>query len=127
MERILDGTPQYSNGALTILVGQRLLELGNLRAETELGIGGGPAFADAAVELVAQVVVALAEGVAGNPGLGCQGDDRQIAQLHADTTGLLRTLNQLTAENDRLRRSHQLPAADVIPLRPRTEPAPGMY
>ncbi|MFM9540143.1 hypothetical protein [Streptomyces turgidiscabies] len=44
--------------------------------------------------------------------------NREITQIRTNTTGLIRSLNQLADENDQLREAHQLPTAEVVPLRP---------
>lgn len=45
--------------------------------------------------------------------------EKQLARLRADVPELVRVVNALTAENAELREALELPAANVIPLRPR--------
>ena len=47
--------------------------------------------------------------------------NEELARLPEDVPALVRTLNQLAAENDALRRQLQLPPPNVVPLRPQTK------
>ncbi|MGA5227284.1 hypothetical protein [Streptomyces koyangensis] len=95
MRRILDGTPQHSNGTLTIVaLAAEAQVLRNaltqrhpdLRNEFYALVRDRGATPDAELRLRAQVTQ-LKQTQANK--------SREIAQLRADTTGLVRTINQL--------------------------------
>lgn len=47
--------------------------------------------------------------------------NNELARLRENVPALVRALNQLTAENESLRRQLQLPTPNVVPLRPQTQ------
>ncbi|MFF0474397.1 hypothetical protein [Streptomyces sp. NPDC004284] len=121
MDRILNGTPQNSNGALTIValaqeagvprnaLTQRHLDLKN-EFYAKVKERGQPT--DVEVRLRKQIVK-LKELRAT--------DQAELAELRDDREALVRVVNQLTLENRQLR--HQLTAPDsivrVLPTQPR--------
>jgi hypothetical protein len=116
MTRILSGSPEHSNGALTIValaqeagaprnaLTQRHLDLKNEFYE-HIRLRG--ATSDAELRLQA-TITRLKKTVASN--------NRELLQLRADVPALVRVVNQLTAENLELRTQLEMPAANVIPL-----------
>jgi predicted nuclease with TOPRIM domain len=119
MNRILTGTPQNSNGALTIValaheagvprnaLTQRHLDLKNEFYE-HIKEKGTPS--DVEVRLRAQIVK-LKKTIANK--------NQELAQLRQDVPALVRAVNQLTLENQELREQLALPQPTVLPLHPR--------
>ncbi len=118
MDCILGGTPTHSNGALTVVARAAEAQVPrnaltqrhpDLRNEFYARVQDRGATPDVELRLRAEIA-RLKKTIANR--------NRELAQLRTDTTGLIRSLNQLTDENDQLRQAHQLPTAEVIPLRP---------
>ncbi|CAM5310357.1 hypothetical protein [Streptomyces abikoensis] len=121
MDRILTGTPQHSNGALTIValaqeagvprnaLTQRHLDLKNEFYDQVRARGQMP---DSEKRL-RQQIVKLKELRAKNA--------EELAQLRADVEGLVRVVHQLTVENRQLRTELTAPDARVrvLPTQPR--------
>ncbi|MFF7019916.1 hypothetical protein [Streptomyces klenkii] len=121
MDRILTGTPQHSNGALTIValaqeagvprnaLTQRHLDLKNEFYDQVRARGQMP---DSEKRL-RQQIVKLKELRAK--------DAEELAQLRADVEGLVRVVHQLTVENRQLRTELTAPDARVrvLPTQPR--------
>ncbi|QUW78559.1 hypothetical protein SMIR_04955 [Streptomyces mirabilis] len=118
MERILQGTPQYSSGALTIValaeeagvprnaLTQRHPDLKNDFYAQVRARGQMP---DSEIRLRKQIVK-LKELRAK--------DATELAQLRADVDHLVRAVNQLTAENRQLRGALSQPSSPVRALPP---------
>ncbi|MFF2852522.1 hypothetical protein ACFVT5_40435 [Streptomyces sp. NPDC058001] len=124
MDRILAGTPQSSSGALTIValaheagvprnaLTQRHLDLKNAFYE-RVKERGAPS--DVEVRL-RKTVVKLKKTIANK--------NKEIDQLRNDVLGLVRVVNQLTLENQRLRETLAQPAPNVVAFRNRNSPQP---
>ncbi|WP_218924338.1 hypothetical protein [Streptomyces sp. f51] len=124
MNRILDGIPQSSNGALTIValaqeagvprnaLTQRHLDLKNDFYERVKERGATP---DTEVRL-RKTIVKLKETIANK--------NEELDQLRADVPALVRTVNQLTLENQQLREALAQPASNVLAFRNRHSPHP---
>ncbi|WP_405785887.1 hypothetical protein [Streptomyces sp. NBC_01367] len=120
MDRILNGAAEHSNGALTIValaqeaevprnaLTQCHLDLKNEFYERVKERGATP---DAEARLRA-TIVKLKQTIANK--------NEELDQLRADVPALVRAVNQLTLENQRLRERLDQPAANVIPLPGRT-------
>ncbi|NUL03313.1 hypothetical protein HRW07_08675 [Streptomyces lunaelactis] len=120
MDRILTGTAEYSNGALTIValaqeaqvprnaLTQRHLGLKNEFYERVKELGATP---DVEKRLRA-TIVKLKETITNK--------NKELNQLRTDVPGLVRVVNQLTLENQQLRERLGQPAANVIPFPRRT-------
>jgi septal ring factor EnvC (AmiA/AmiB activator) len=116
MDRILVGTPERSNGALTIValaleadvprnaLTQRHLDLKNEFYERVKERGATP---DTEVHLRA-TIAKLKETIANK--------NKELAQLRADVPALVRALNQLTLENQQLRDARARPERNVVPF-----------
>ncbi len=123
MDRILDGTPQASSGALTIValaheagvprnaLTQRHLDLKNEFYERVKKRGATP---DAEARLRA-TIVRLKQTIANK--------NEELTQLHADVPALVRAVNQLTLENQQLRELLARPSSNVISIH-RRQPHP---
>ncbi|MFD5445982.1 hypothetical protein [Streptomyces tendae] len=119
MDRILDGSPERSNGALTIValaqeagvprnaLTQRHQDLRNEFYERVKERGVTP---DVEIRL-RETIVKLEETIANK--------NKEPRQLRADVPSLVRVVNQLTLENQELRRQLALPEPTVIPLQER--------
>lgn len=119
IERILSGTPQASNGALTIValaqeagvprnaLTQRHLDLKNEFYERVKERGATP---DVEARL-RQKIVKLKETISNK--------NEELAQLRADVPALVRVINQLTLENQELRETLANPRSNIIPIRGR--------
>lgn len=119
MERILAGTAENSNGALTIValaheagvsrnaLTQRHTDLKN-EFYTRVRERGGPSEVE---DRLRKTTARLKNTIANK--------NTELEQLRADVPALVRTINVLTLENQQLRqaREHNLPT--VIPLRDR--------
>jgi septal ring factor EnvC (AmiA/AmiB activator) len=116
MARILNGTPQHSNGALTIValaheaqvprnaLTQRHTDLKNDFYQ-QVRERGGPS----EVEDRLRKTISKLQATSDNK-------TRELNQLRADVPALVRVINQLTIENQQLRaKLAELPAA-VIPI-----------
>lgn len=120
MERIFDGTPLCSTGALTIValaqeagvphnaLTQRHPDLRNEFYERVKERGATP---DVEIRLREQIAK-LKKTVANK--------DQELTQLRSDVPALVRVINQITAENAELREALKMPAANVIPSSRRT-------
>jgi hypothetical protein len=120
MERILAGTPERSNGALTIValaqegdvprnaLTQRHTDLKN-EFYQQVKDRGGPS----EIETRLRATIAKLRVTIGNK-------NRELQQLRADVPALVRVVNQLTLENEHLRHQLAQPADVVIafPKRP---------
>ena len=120
MDRILSGTPQHSNGALTVValaaeagvprnaLTQRHVDLKN-DFYARIKERGHPT--DAEVRLRKQVVKLKTLR---------QKDQRELAALRQDVESLVRVVNQLTAENRRYRQQLTAPQPTVrlLPSQP---------
>lgn len=119
MQRILDGVPQRSNGALTVValaleadvprnaLTQRHLDLKNEFYESIAARGATPE-----IEAQLRATVAKLKATIANK-------NRELAQFKNDLPGLVRVVNQLTLENQQLREALANPHGTVIPF-PRT-------
>ncbi|WP_326615243.1 hypothetical protein OG949_40840 (plasmid) [Streptomyces scopuliridis] len=122
MDRILGGTPQHSNGALTIValaqeakvprnaLTQRHLDLKNEFYERVKERGATP---DVEIRL-RKTIVKLKETIANK--------NTELDQLRTDVPSLVRAVNQLELENQEFRRMLALPEPNVIPLPNRQPP-----
>lgn len=122
MERILAGTPEHSNGALTIVALAQEAQLPR-NALTQRHVDLKNEFYDKVRERgqipdsekrLRQQIVKLKELRAN--------DKAQIAQLQADREGLVRIVHQLTVENRQLRA--ELTTPDNRVRVPPTQPHP---
>ena len=124
MERILDGTPERSNGALTVVA--LAIEAGVPRnALTQRHTDQKDEFYQRIRERGAAnqdearlraTIARLKKTIAGK--------NKELAQLRADVPALVRAVNQLTVENQRLRDAHAsngsvVPFPGRVPARPR--------
>ncbi|MFE6869590.1 hypothetical protein ACFVFS_23935 [Kitasatospora sp. NPDC057692] len=119
MQRILAGTPQHSTGALTIValaqeagvprnaLTQRHPDLRNEFYDHVQQLGAVPDTEARLRETVAKLKKTIAA------------KNKELGQLRADVPALVRVVNQLALENQRLR--DQLVTGDphVVPIRPR--------
>jgi septal ring factor EnvC (AmiA/AmiB activator) len=119
MDRILSGTAEHSSGALTIValalearvprnaLTQRHTDL---KAEfyTRVAERGEPS----EVETRLRATIAVLKKTIANK-------NAELARLRADVPALVRTVNQLTLENQELREALANPSAEVIPIRGR--------
>jgi hypothetical protein len=124
MDRILAGTPQTSNGALTIValaqeagvprnaLTHRHLDLKNEFYERVKERGAAP---DVEARL-RKAVVKLKKTIASK--------NKELDQLHSDALALVRVVNQLTLENQQLRETLAQPASNVVAFRNRHSPHP---
>ncbi|MEW1577216.1 hypothetical protein AB0407_03875 [Streptomyces microflavus] len=124
MDRILGGTAQASNGALTIValaqeagvprnaLTQRHLDLKNEFYKAVKERGATP---DAEARLRA-TIVKLKKTITNK--------NEELDQLRADVPALVRTVNQLTLENQQLRQALTQPASNVVTLRNWKAPHP---
>jgi septal ring factor EnvC (AmiA/AmiB activator) len=120
MERIFDGTPHNSTGALTIValaqeagvprnaLTQRHTDLRNEFYERVKERGATP---DVEVRLREQIAK-LKKTVADK--------DKELTRLRSDVPALVRVINQITAENAELRETLKMQPANVVPLSRRT-------
>ncbi|WAU78296.1 hypothetical protein O1Q96_00145 (plasmid) [Streptomyces sp. Qhu-G9] len=119
MHRILTGTPEHSNGALTVValaieaqVPRNALTQRHpdLRNEFYTQVKERGAVPDVETRLRAKIVQ-LKETIANK--------NEELGRLRVDVPALVRVLNQLAAENEVLREQLQLPTPNVVPLRPK--------
>lgn len=119
MDRILSGTAEHSNGALTIVALALEAEVPrnaltqrhtDLKAEfyTRAAERGEPSEVETRLRAT---IAALKKTIANK--------NAELAQLRADVPALVRAVNQLTLENQELREALASPSAEVIPLRGR--------
>jgi chromosome segregation ATPase len=116
MDRILDGTPRNSGGALTIValaqeagvvrnaLTQRHPDLKNEFYDRVQQRGATP---DVETRL-RQSIVKLKQTIANK--------NMELNQLRTDVPSLVRAVNQLSLENEELRKLLNLPSPNVIPL-----------
>jgi chromosome segregation ATPase len=121
MDRILAGTPQRCNGALTIValaqeadvprnaLTQRHTDIKN-EFYQRVKERGGP------LELETRLRTTISKLRA-----TIDNKNRELNQLRADVPALVRVINQLTMENQQLRDRIVDPSGNVIPL-PRRQP-----
>ncbi|GAB7186792.1 hypothetical protein ATKI12_6623 [Kitasatospora sp. Ki12] len=120
MQRILAGTPQHSNGALTIVALAQ--EAGvprnaltqrhpDLRNEFYNHVQQRGAVPDTEARLRA-TAAKLKKTIAAK--------NKELGQLRADVPALVRVVNQLTLENQRLRDQLATDDPDIVLLRRRT-------
>jgi septal ring factor EnvC (AmiA/AmiB activator) len=124
MDRILRGTPQASNGALTIValaqeagvprnaLTQRHLDLKNEFYERVKERGQSP---DVEARL-RKTIVKLKKTIANK--------NEELDQLRTDVPALIRTINQLALENQKLRQELAQPSSNVVALWRRLTPHP---
>lgn len=116
MQRIFDGTPHSSTGALTIVALAQ--EAGvprnaltqrhtDLRDEFYQRVKQRGATPDVEVRLREQITK-LVKTIANK--------DKELTRLRADVPALVRVINQITAENAELREALKKPSANVVPL-----------
>jgi septal ring factor EnvC (AmiA/AmiB activator) len=119
MERILSGTAEHSNGALTIVALAQEAEVPrnaltqrhtDLKAEFYKRVAERGAPSEVETRLRA-TIAALKKTIANK--------NTELAQLRADVPALVRAVNQLTLENQELREALANPSAEVIPIRGR--------
>lgn len=116
MDRILAGTPERSNGALTVVavaleagvprnaLTQRHTDLKNEFYKRVKDTG-----ADNEDEARLRAIIArLRQTIAGK--------NRELAQLRADVPALVRAVSQLTLENQQLRDMHAGTGGSVVPF-----------
>jgi chromosome segregation ATPase len=119
MDRILSGTAERSNGALTIVALAQEAEVPrnaltqrhpDLKAEfyTRVAERGAPS----EVEIRLRTTIAALKKTIANK-------NAELAQLRGDVPALARAVNQLTLENQELREALANPSAEVIPIRGR--------
>ncbi|QIZ38205.1 hypothetical protein [Saccharopolyspora sp. ASAGF58] len=119
MDRILSGTAEHSNGALTIVALAQEAEVPrnaltqrhtDLKAEfyTRVAERGAPSEVESRLRAT---ITALKKTIANK--------NAELAQLRADVPALVRAVNQLTLENQELREALANPSAEVIPIRGR--------
>ncbi|MFD1545797.1 hypothetical protein [Nonomuraea guangzhouensis] len=116
MDRILDGTPENSNGALTIValaqeadvprnaLTQRHPDLKNEFYERVKARGATP---DVEVRL-RDTITKLKKTIVNK--------NKELAQIRQDVPTLVRAVHQLTLENQELREQLDLPEPNVAPL-----------
>jgi septal ring factor EnvC (AmiA/AmiB activator) len=116
MDRILAGTPQRSNGALTVValaieadvprnaLTQRHTDLKN-EFYQRVRERGAPSEDEARLRAT---IARLKKTI--------EGKNKELAQLRADVPALVRAVNQLTMENQQLRGMHASPGGSVIPF-----------
>jgi septal ring factor EnvC (AmiA/AmiB activator) len=121
MHRILTGTPEHSNGALTIValaieaqVPRNALTQRHpdLRNEFYAHVRERGAVPDTEARL-RSTIVKLKQTIANK--------NEELGRLREDVPVLVRALSQLTAENEALRDQLQLSTPTVVPLRPGRE------
>ncbi|MEU6191988.1 hypothetical protein [Nocardia sp. NPDC047038] len=116
MDRILDGTPERSNGALTVValaleadvprnaLAQRHPDLRNEFYARAADRGATPE-----VEAQLRATIAKFKKTIANK-------NDELAQLRADVPALVTVVNQLTLENQQLRDTLAQPRATVVPF-----------
>lgn len=120
MQRLLNGTANHSNGALTIVALAQ--EAGvprnaltqrhtDLKADFYARVRERTGSCEDEVRL-RQTIARLETSVAGK--------NTELAELRADLLELVRTINVLTLENRALREAHDQARPTVVALRPRT-------
>jgi len=124
MNRILDGTPERSNGALTVValaieagVPRNALTQRHTDLKDEFYQGIRERGADNGDEARLRATIAKLRQTAANK-------NRELAQLRADVPALVRVVHQLTLENQHLRdaqvgRGSVVPFPGQAPARPR--------
>jgi septal ring factor EnvC (AmiA/AmiB activator) len=122
MDRILAGTPERSNGALTIValaieagvprnaLTQRHTDLKN-EFYQRIRERGAPSDDEARLRAA---IARLKQTIASK--------NKELSQLRADVPALVRAVNQLTLENQQLRGMHASTSGSVIPF-PGRDPA----
>jgi septal ring factor EnvC (AmiA/AmiB activator) len=119
MDRILSGTAQRPNGALTIVALALEAEVPrnaltqrhtDLKAEFYTRVAERAAPLEVETRLRA-TITALKKTIANK--------NTELAQLRADIPALVRAVNQLALENQELREALANPSAEVIPIRGR--------
>jgi hypothetical protein len=122
MDRILAGTPQRSNGALTIValaleadvprnaLTQRHTDLKNDFYE-RINERGAPS----EVEIRLRATIAKLKETITNK-------NAELKQLRSDVPALVRAVNQLTLENQQLHEARTNPDTNVVPFRNRRSP-----
>jgi hypothetical protein len=120
MQRIFDGTPRSSTGALTIValaqeagvprnaLTQRHTDLRNEFYQRVKERGATPDVEVRLRELVAKLKKTVAN------------KDKELTRLRSDVPALVRIINQLTAENTELREALKTPPGNVVPMSRRT-------
>jgi chromosome segregation ATPase len=122
MDRILRGTAEHSNGALTIVA--LAVEAGvprnaltqrhtDLKAEFYKRVQQRGDTSEVETRL-RQRITRLTATIANK--------NTELTQLRADVPALVRTINVLTLENQQLRETHAQIKSTVLSLRPRSQP-----
>lgn len=118
-DRILSGTAERSNGALTIVALALEAEVPrnaltqrhtDLKAEFYARVAERGAPSEVETRLRA-TITALKKTIANK--------NAELAQLRTDVPALVRTVNQLTLENQELRERLANPTAEIVPIRGR--------
>ncbi|MFI0469676.1 hypothetical protein ACH347_36890 [Saccharopolyspora sp. 5N102] len=116
IERILSGTPERSNGALTIValaleadVPRNALTQRHLDLKNEFYTRAQEHGATSDVETRLRAEIAKLKETISNK-------NKELRQLRADVPALVRVVNQLTLENQQLRDTLTDPGANVILL-----------
>lgn len=115
MDRILSGTPQHSNGALTIValaqeagprnaLTQRHLDLKNEFYEQVKQTGATPDVEARFRSSISKLKKTIAN------------KNKELGELRTDVPALIRAVNQLTLENLQLREELTTPERRVIPF-----------
>jgi len=124
MDRILAGTPEHSNGALTVValaieadVPRNALTQRHTDLKDEFYQRIRERGADNGDEARLRATIAKLRQTIANK-------NKELAQLRADVPALVRAVNQLTLENQQLRDMHAdggvvVPFPDRVPARPR--------
>jgi AcrR family transcriptional regulator len=124
MERILDGTPLRSDGAMTIVA-----------LAAEAGVPRN-ALTQRHTDLKGEFYRRVKERGAGSEDeerlratireLRKNGADtrKDLARARADIKALVRAVNQLTAENQELRSAHAIPGRVIVPFPGTSQPRP---
>ncbi|HWO58946.1 MAG TPA: hypothetical protein VNO31_02730 [Umezawaea sp.] len=119
MDRILSGTAERSNGALTIVALALEAEVPrnaltqrhtDLKAEFYSRVAERGAPLEVETRLRA-TIAALRKTIANK--------NTELAQLRTDVPALVRAVNQLTLENQELRVTLANPSAEIVPMRGR--------
>lgn len=120
MERILAGTPERSNGALTIValaleadVPRNALTQRHLDLKTEFYARVQDRTAISEVETRLRATIVKLKNTIANKNI-------ELKQLRADVPALVRAVNQLTLQNQQLREAVTRPDPTVVPFPHRT-------
>jgi len=119
MDRILSGTAERSNGALTIValaleaeVPRNALTQRHTDLKAEFYSRVAERGAPLEVETRLRATIAVLRKTIANK-------NTELAQLRTDVPALVRAVNQLTLENQELRVTLANPSAEIVPMRGR--------